>query len=105
MAEGWSRQKAYDEAKRLFGNLTLTTERTRDVHVSAWADTILQDIQYALRRLLFVGSAAALLLMRLLGNQVYGVDISDPATYGFVACCSSRWEYWRLLFRLCARVA
>jgi putative ABC transport system permease protein len=33
---------------------------------------------------LFVGCAAALLLMRLLRNQVYGVDIHDPATYGFV---------------------
>ena len=33
---------------------------------------------------LLVGSAAALLLMRLLRNQVYGVDIDDPATYGFV---------------------
>jgi len=33
---------------------------------------------------LFVGSAAALLLMRLLRNQIYGVDIDDPATYGFV---------------------
>ena len=51
MAEGWSQEKAYDEAKRLFGNLTLTTERTRDVHISAWGETILQDIQYALRRL------------------------------------------------------
>ena len=27
---------------------------------------------------------AALLLMRLLRNQVYGVDIDDPATYSFV---------------------
>ncbi len=36
MAEGWSKEKAYDEARRLFGNLTLTTEWTRDVHVSAW---------------------------------------------------------------------
>jgi ABC-type antimicrobial peptide transport system permease subunit len=33
---------------------------------------------------LLAGSAAALLLMRLLRNQVYGVDIDDPAVYGFV---------------------
>jgi len=51
MAEGLSQQKAYDEARRLFGNLTLTTQRTREVHVSVWSETILQDIQYAFRRL------------------------------------------------------
>ena len=51
IGEGWSRADAYEEARKLFGNLTLTTERTREVHVSATLETILQDIQYAFRRL------------------------------------------------------
>ncbi|HMJ61072.1 MAG TPA: ABC transporter permease, partial [Bryobacteraceae bacterium] len=51
IAEGWRRADAYEEARKLFGNLTLTTERTREVHVSAALETIVQDIQYAFRRL------------------------------------------------------
>src|SRR5437660_7728620 len=51
IADGWSRADAYEEARKLFGNLTLTTERTREVHVSARLETIVQDIQYAIRRL------------------------------------------------------
>lgn len=51
IAEGWSREDAYEEARRRFGNLTLTKERTREVHVAAKLETILQDIQYAFRRL------------------------------------------------------
>jgi putative ABC transport system permease protein len=51
MADGRSREDAYEEARKLFGNLTLATERTRAVHVSARLETVLQDIQYAFRRL------------------------------------------------------
>src|SRR5262249_44660437 len=51
IAKGWPRAAAYEEARKMFGNLTLTTERTREVHISTRMETIWKDTQYALRRL------------------------------------------------------
>src|SRR3569833_982324 len=50
-AGGMSRDEALCEARRRFGNVTLTAERTRELHVFTGIESILQDVRYGLRRL------------------------------------------------------
>jgi putative ABC transport system permease protein len=50
-AAGWPPEKARLEARRLFGNLGRTTEKTRELHVFTFLETLSHDIRYALRRL------------------------------------------------------
>lgn len=48
-AAGMSQEAALREAKRRLGNYGLQKERTRDVDVLGWLDTLVADIRYALR--------------------------------------------------------
>src|SRR5713226_288406 len=49
MAEGVPREEAIYRARRLFGNQMLLKERTRDMDIVGWIETLLQDLRYALR--------------------------------------------------------
>jgi predicted permease len=50
-AEGMAPAEAMREARRRFGNVALTTEQTRDLHVFSMLDHAIQDVKYGLRRL------------------------------------------------------
>ena len=49
MAEGVPREEASYRARRLFGNQVLLKERTRDMDIVGWVETLIQDLRYALR--------------------------------------------------------
>ncbi|MBD0321685.1 MAG: ABC transporter substrate-binding protein, partial [Gemmatimonadetes bacterium] len=51
MAEGMSEEDARREARRRFGNPTVQRERTRDVDLMVWLESIGADLRYALRSL------------------------------------------------------
>src|SRR5947208_8529887 len=51
IAAGRSRADAYEEARKMFGNMTRTAEQAREIHIPARMETIWKDIQYALRKL------------------------------------------------------
>src|SRR5690606_41887519 len=48
-AAGLSEGEAARRARARFGNPTFQAERTRDVHVARWMDTIVRDVRYAVR--------------------------------------------------------
>ncbi len=50
-AAGLSEEEAHFAAKRVLGNQSLTKEKTRAVWISAFMETIAQDLRYALRSL------------------------------------------------------
>ncbi len=50
-ASGMLREDARYDARRRFGNSTLIKERTREMDLFAWLETVAQDIRYALRML------------------------------------------------------
>lgn len=51
MAAGMSREAAERTARRQFGNVLIQQERTRDVDVVLWLESLLADVRYALRGL------------------------------------------------------
>src|SRR5512134_1589545 len=51
-AGGLSDNEARRLARRQFGNLTAEIERTRDMDISAWLDSLQRNIRYAVRTLL-----------------------------------------------------
>jgi predicted permease len=51
VAAGMSREEAERTARRRFGNPTALKERTRDVDVLGWLESILADLRYAVRAL------------------------------------------------------
>ncbi|HET9948650.1 MAG TPA: ABC transporter permease [Longimicrobiales bacterium] len=51
MAAGMSEAEALREARRRFGNVVLQKERTREVDVVRWLESVLADVRYALRAL------------------------------------------------------
>ncbi len=51
LATGLPLERARRDAALKFGNRTLVQERTRDMNVVAWIETIAQDLRYALRGL------------------------------------------------------
>ncbi len=50
-AAGLTPNDAQRQARRRFGNVTLQTERTRDVNVSWWLDASIRSLRYAIRSL------------------------------------------------------
>jgi predicted permease len=50
-AAGLSEAEAARQARARFGNPTLQAERTRDIDVARWLDTLLRDLRYAARSL------------------------------------------------------
>lgn len=50
--EGLAPQEAAQRAARRFGNPTLIREQSRELRLSAWLDSTLQDVRYAWRGLL-----------------------------------------------------
>src|SRR6266568_5093992 len=48
---GMGPEEARHKATRLFGNQTLLKERTRDMDMIGWLETLLQDLRYAARAL------------------------------------------------------
>jgi putative ABC transport system permease protein len=50
-AEGMPPAEAMREARRRFGNLALTAEKTRDLHIFSVLDNAIQDLKYGIRRL------------------------------------------------------
>src|SRR5438094_8937282 len=51
VASGMSPEEARNKASRLFGNQTLLRERTRDMDMIGWLETVWQDLRYAWRML------------------------------------------------------
>jgi len=51
VASGMSPEEARHKASRLFGNQTLLRERTRDMDMIGWLETVWQDLRYAWRML------------------------------------------------------
>ncbi len=51
IAAGIPPSEAREKARRVFGNLGLTLERTRAVNVSAWLESFVADLRYAIRAL------------------------------------------------------
>jgi putative ABC transport system permease protein len=51
-ASGMTEEEALRAARRRFGNRTLQSERTRDVDILTWLDSVRGDIRYALRALI-----------------------------------------------------
>ena len=49
--QGLSEADALREARRRFGNRTAQVERTRDVDIVTWVDSLLGDVRYAIRAL------------------------------------------------------
>src|SRR5918994_1789678 len=50
-AQGLNEDEASRRARLQFGNLSLQADRTRDMDVSLWTDTLLRDTKYAIRSL------------------------------------------------------
>src|SRR5262245_55913360 len=48
-SEGWTPDAARTEARRRFGNVTLTQELARDANVVVGVDTFRKDLRYAVR--------------------------------------------------------
>ena len=63
MAGGMSEPDAFREAKRRLGNPVRQKERTRDVDVLGWLDSVVADLRYAARSLV---AAPALLIVAIL---------------------------------------
>jgi predicted permease len=51
IAEGMDAKEAHYRAQRLFGNQLLLKERTRDVDIIGWMETLGQDLRYGVRML------------------------------------------------------
>jgi hypothetical protein len=51
MERGHSREEAEAEARRLFGNVTMVREATREMWPVAWLERLWQDVRYAARTL------------------------------------------------------
>jgi len=51
VAEGWSRERASAEARKIFGNVTLVKERFYETSRWIWLEQIVQDVRYATRTL------------------------------------------------------
>src|SRR5882762_2892964 len=49
MAQGIGEEEARYIASRKFGNYTLQKERTRDMDIHLWVESVGQDVQYGLR--------------------------------------------------------
>src|SRR6266852_4148736 len=50
-AEGMTEDEAMRSAQAQFGNYTLQKERTRDMVISRWIDTVLRNLRYSFRTL------------------------------------------------------
>ncbi len=50
-SEGLSEEEAARRARLQFGNLTVQSERTRDVDIALWAEALLRNVRYAVRTL------------------------------------------------------
>jgi predicted permease len=48
-AAGMAPQEARNDARKRFGNATLMKERTREMDLFAWLESLIQDVRYALR--------------------------------------------------------
>jgi predicted permease len=51
VAEGWSRERASAEARKIFGNVALVKERFYETSRWIWLEQIVQDVRYATRTL------------------------------------------------------
>jgi predicted permease len=51
IADGWSQQRAQQEARRAFGNITLAKERFYETSRWVWLEQLVQDLRYACRTL------------------------------------------------------
>jgi putative ABC transport system permease protein len=48
---GMSAREAFEDAQRSFGNFTLQKERTRDMDILGWLESIAQDVRFGVRSL------------------------------------------------------
>jgi predicted permease len=51
VASGMNKEEALDDARNRFGNKTVLRERTRDMDIFGWLETLVQDLRYAIRTL------------------------------------------------------
>src|SRR5580698_9519433 len=49
---GMSPRQALEDAERRFGNFTLEKERTREMDIVGWLETVAKDVRYGTRSLM-----------------------------------------------------
>jgi putative ABC transport system permease protein len=76
-AQGLARDEATRRARLQLGNLSLQSDRTRDMHVTLWVDAFVRDVKYALTSLgRTPGFAVAVILTLALGIGANGAVFS-----------------------------
>src|SRR5688500_8856582 len=65
VASGMAAKEAQRIARRQFGNYTLQKERTRDMDVLSWIESVAGDIRYGVRGLLQVPGFAVVAILTL----------------------------------------
>ena len=62
---GMSPREAYENVQRSFGNFTLQKERTRDMDILGWLESVVQDVRYGVRSLIKNPGFAAVAILTL----------------------------------------
>ena len=92
VADGLPEEEAWRQARRRFGNYSVQKERTRDMNIAGWLETVRADVAYGLRQLrlnpgfavvavlsLALGIGANTAIFQLLDAiRLRGLPVKDP---------------------------